>query len=121
MSDESFEAIARFWETQNVRDLVLSSVHAERWNQDSKWGEQNHPDGTGGPVAEFEAGIVREECETAFAYNVGTFRHILLEEVYEALAESDPEKLQAELIQVAAVAVAWVEKLIRNNELKETV
>lgn len=33
---------------------------------------------------------------------------VLLEEVYEALAESDPAKLRAELIQVAAVCAAWI-------------
>lgn len=34
-----------------------------------------------------------------------TWWHILREEVFEAAAESDPDKLRAELVQVAAVAV----------------
>ncbi len=38
-------------------------------------------------------------------------RHILLEEVHEALAEDDPTRLRAELLQVAAVAVCWVEAI----------
>jgi hypothetical protein len=42
-----------------------------------------------------------------------TWAHILTEEFYEALAEADPEKLREELVQVAAVAVAWVECLDR--------
>ncbi|MEY9934267.1 hypothetical protein ABH926_008932 [Catenulispora sp. GP43] len=36
---------------------------------------------------------------------------MLLEEVYEALAEVDPAALRAELVQVAAVAAAWVEDI----------
>lgn len=33
---------------------------------------------------------------------------ILLEEVAEAFAESDPAALRAELLQVAAVAIRWI-------------
>jgi hypothetical protein len=40
-----------------------------------------------------------------------TWSAILLEEVFEAMAEDDPERLQKELVQVAAVAVAWIEAL----------
>jgi hypothetical protein len=35
--------------------------------------------------------------------------------VAEALAEDDPTLLRAELIQVAAVAVAWVEAIDRRT------
>jgi len=45
-----------------------------------------------------------------------TWEMILLEEVWEALAETDPVKLRAELIQVAAVAVAWVEDIDSRHE-----
>ncbi len=94
---------------------VLNEVCAERDRQDAKWGEQNHPDGTGiiPFITRCEADIAREECEAAFAEGRGTYKHILVEEVYEAFAESDKAKLRTELIQVAAVAVAWVEKLDR--------
>lgn len=40
-----------------------------------------------------------------------TFRDILACEVAEAFAEEDPARLRAELIQVAAVAVQWVEAI----------
>lgn len=40
-----------------------------------------------------------------------TWMEILREEIAEAFKESDPEKLREELIQVAAVAVSWAEKL----------
>jgi hypothetical protein len=36
---------------------------------------------------------------------------VLDEEVWEAFAESDPAKLRAELVQVAAVAFRWIEAL----------
>jgi hypothetical protein len=65
---------------------VLDEVQDERRRQDAKWGEQNHPDGT-----------------------------IALEEVFEALVETDPAKLRDELLQVAAVAVAWVEAIDRRG------
>ena len=40
-----------------------------------------------------------------------TFEHILTEEWAEAMAESDPDALRAELVQVAAVAVQWIEAI----------
>jgi len=41
------------------------------------------------------------------------FAGMLLEEIYEALAESDPQKMRAELIQVLAVAMKMVEAIDR--------
>jgi hypothetical protein len=92
---------------------VIAAVVDERKRQDDKWGEQNHYNGTGGESAKHWANVLRRDCERAFQDGRGTWAHILDEEVAEALAESDPAKLRAELIQVAAVAVAWVEKLDR--------
>lgn len=100
---------------------VLFDVARERRRQDAKWGQQNHPDGTGPgvywqfydyPAAEL-AGIIRRATQEAFAQGKGTWRDILNEEVAEAFAEDDPAKLRAELIQVAAVAAAWVEAIDR--------
>jgi hypothetical protein len=45
--------------------------------------------------------------------------NILLEEVYEAFAETDPEKQREEMIQVAAVAVQIIEFLDKNMEVKK--
>lgn len=101
-------------------DYVLYEVGHERLKQHVKWGEQNWPDGTGGSTFQFAAKDFRSACQFAFEETgTGTYRHILLEEVYEAMAESDPEKLKTELIQVAAVAVAWVEKLLREESRGE--
>jgi NTP pyrophosphatase (non-canonical NTP hydrolase) len=76
---------------------VLSDVHAERMRQDEKFGEQSHDDGTWGLVLTEEVG---EACQAALESrrNPCLRRHDLLRE---------------ELVQVAAVAVAWIEALDR--------
>lgn len=94
---------------------VAREVIQERVRQEAKWGEQNHPDGTGGPLWEDHARSQRRMCDEAFSNGNGTWRHVLSEEFAEALAERDPAKLRAELIQVAAVAVAWVEAIDRRT------
>lgn len=96
--------------------LVLDQVAAERTDQHRKWGEQDHPDGTGGASFIQVAEDIKSQVDQAAAGGILTYRDLLLEEVAEAFAESDRTKLKAELIQVAAVAVAWVEKLIREEE-----
>ncbi|MEU5939389.1 hypothetical protein ABZ807_09380 [Micromonospora sp. NPDC047548] len=94
---------------------VLEEIRAERQRQDAKWGEQNHPDGTGGPVMRREADEMRARCQFLAGLGAVDWRAILLEEAYEAMAEDDPVKLRAELLQVAAVAVAWVEAIDRRQ------
>lgn len=90
---------------------VLVDVKRERAKQDEKWGVQSHPDGTGGPVAEREAEEAKATC--AFRAKLGklSWFDILAEEVAEARAERDYRKLRAELVQCAAVCVAWIEDL----------
>ncbi|QDM56629.1 hypothetical protein SEA_BIG3_47 [Mycobacterium phage Big3] len=104
------------------RFSALTAVETELGRQDGKWGEQNHPDGTGDALFKDLAELAKISCDQAAISGSVTYRHILLEEVWEAMAESDKEKLKTELVQVAAVAVAWVEKLIREetNNRKET-
>lgn len=110
-------------ETKFTRD-VLTEVHAERNRQDRKWGEQNHPDGTGpdvwwtGHIGPARA--VRDTYRALTDYHADnreseplTWLDILREEIGEAFAESDPDALRAELIQVAAVAVQWVQAIDR--------
>jgi SpoVK/Ycf46/Vps4 family AAA+-type ATPase len=45
-----------------------------------------------------------------------SWSNILMEEVYEAFAETGPEKQREELVQVAAVAVEIIEYLDRKKE-----
>ena len=93
---------------------VLREVADERARQDAKWGIQNHPDGTGVKNEEL-ADLAKVMTDSAAADGSLTYGLILQEEFYEAMAETDPAKLRAELIQVAAVAVAWVECIDRRG------
>jgi hypothetical protein len=96
---------------EEIGPVVLHDVALERERQLEKWGLQHHPDGTGKPWQERGAEVARLACEMAFNTGQGVWADILAEEVAEAFAESDPEKLAEELVQVAAVAVAWVEDI----------
>lgn len=116
---------------------VLEEVAAERARQNAKWGEQNHPDGTGGyPLVNVQVEALRwsgpemlGNLNGRYLAEVATratddraerrcvdWRDILLEEVFEALAEDDPHKLRTELIQVAAVAAQWAEAIDRRMQ-----
>jgi hypothetical protein len=93
---------------------VLSAVWDERDLQDIKWGEQTHPNGTGlGPYWASRADLEKQMNAYRVERQSLTWLDILAEEVFEAFAEHDPALLRAELIQVAAVAVAWVQAIDR--------
>lgn len=98
-----------------MRRGVMASVRTERYRQDDTWGEQNHPDGTGHPFDAYTARAARYACKQAARLGQVTWRDILWEEVAEAFAEREPALLRAELIQVAAVAVAWCEAIDRRS------
>ena len=120
------------WHATGVGDVgfpagltVVDDIASERARQDEKWGEQNHPDGTG-PTLQLGmvgwaksyrewADDLRTATDTAAERGEVTWAHILLEEVFEALAEDDPERLRTELVQVAAVSQQWVEGLDRRQ------
>ena len=89
---------------------VLGCVAAERRRQNEKWGVQHHPDGTN-EANKVLADQAREICEQEAARGRCTWRLILGEEFFEAMAETDPEKLRKELVHVAAVAVSWIEDI----------
>lgn len=91
---------------------VLQEVRIERAVQDAKWGEQNHENGTGEDYKELAASA-RAICDLSAEEGVCTWEKILLEETLEACAEADPLALRKELVQVAAVAVAWIEAIDR--------
>jgi hypothetical protein len=105
-----------------ITAAVLDEVAAERVRQDATWGEQNHPDGTG-PEEEILAAwpaaslatYARNNCQRQAEMGIVTWLDILGEEVAEALAESDPARLRTELVQIAAVAVAWAEAIDRRS------
>lgn len=98
---------------------VLGEVADERRRQDEKWGQQNHGWKTGTPNQQRLADAARTACERHFAAGDGGWQDILMEEFFEALGESDTVKLREELLQLAAVAVAWVECIDRTSEASE--
>ena len=97
----------------NTTEELTATLHAircvtdERGRQLQKWGVQDHPIADWFLILGEEVGEAqREACEHVFA---GRFP-----EHYPA----DPERLQrlrTELVQVAAVAVAMIESLDRNE------
>lgn len=93
---------------------VLADVAAERAAQDELWGIQDFPDGTGHEHAA-AAEAAKRDCGAAWAGARLTWRHLLIEEFFEALAETDPTALRTELVQMAAAAVKWVQALDRRD------
>ncbi|MFG2993973.1 hypothetical protein ACGFZK_32560 [Streptomyces sp. NPDC048257] len=89
-------------------------VDAERGRQLAKWGDQRHRDGTSFGNASW-AQEANAQCQHAADEDCLTWGHILYEEFTEVMAEPDPARLRAELIQVAAVCAAWVSDLDRRS------
>jgi hypothetical protein len=50
---------------------VQGDIERERDAQDAKWGEQNHPDGTGSIHMKGMRDVMIHRCETAFAKGFG--------------------------------------------------
>ena len=104
------------------RAAIFDQVNTERWRQLEKWGEQSHPDmweespqGLAFSRSQFVLFAERYRAVNDYAAEASDgsldWAGILLEEIYEALAEEDPTKLREELIQSAAVITAWIEDI----------
>lgn len=118
---------------------ILVEVGLERKRQDAKFPDQRLPDGTGPkvrwsvartddhrpspPTYWFTSAATAEDLARLFKAQTGeraisgglTWLDVLLEEFAEALAEEDQDKLRTELIQLAAVAVRWIEDIDRRT------
>lgn len=102
--------------------VALALVVDERRRQDEKWGAISGttlliPNGTGTRDAVKQRDAYQQRADRAEEHGDLTWSHILAEECAEALAESEPNALRAELVQVAAVAVKWIEVLDRRADL----
>lgn len=100
--------------TPSVEDVV-SAVDA----QYRKWGVQDHPD-TG--VAGSQYLIASQDTLKGLYDKCGAdvdWTTILLEEVAEAIEETDEEAKITELAQVAAVAIAWMDQIARRRMARE--
>ncbi|QJD54018.1 hypothetical protein SEA_GALACTICA_71 [Streptomyces phage Galactica] len=99
----------------DLMEQIFEDVRAERSRQDLKWGEQVHPNGTSikfKPLAD----AARNACRAADANGSNTWAHIMREEFWEALSETDRDALRKELVQVVSVGVAWIECLDKQAE-----
>lgn len=95
---------------------ILADIREERREQDLKWGEQNHPWNLGYPWATLKtAARTKTKVDDLARKHRLDFAGILAEEFYEAIEETDINRARAELIQVAAVAVAAIESIDRNQ------
>lgn len=120
----SSDALARLIGPPNDLEYLLGRTYDERMAQTKRFGVQHHPmvyEGT------FAKGVVRRRYATEEAaykmlweaqrqHDEITWDTVLLEEVYEALAETEPDKQIEELVQVAAVALAMAEDLMAQGE-----
>jgi hypothetical protein len=106
-------------EVQLMRDpahhKAMSMIRDERRRQMVKWGEQNHPDGTGSVVAEIFAEQWKTVCDANHEASKDDWATIAAEEFLEALAETDEDLLIIEVAQNAAVFTAWLEDLLRRQ------
>lgn len=98
-------------------EVIFDEVAAERKRQDAQWGEQNHPSVDPGHAwySCRDEGSAKSDCELATMMGRLTWGHIACEELAEALHAANDTDRRAELIQLAAVIVAWCECLDRNN------
>lgn len=98
------------------RRTMLDLVKDEMERNLKRWGEQNHADGTCPKAYYRKLTDCRYFNQEAVKDNRLTWKLILEEEVLEAFCETDPQRLQDELIQVAAVALQWAEAIKRRKE-----
>lgn len=86
------------------RPAVIREIIEERSRQDLKWGEQNWIDPAWTSILSEEVGEAAREA------NDGTWPP------HDKTREESTRRLRKELIQVAAVAVAWIEAIDRRDE-----
>lgn len=121
------------------RRQIFAEIEAERLRQDAKWGQQNHPDvdrvlcergpspGRCTPArmaAEYDiptATRAKAACDGAAKIGQCTWAHIAVEEMAEVIeaatlaqqGKGPEEDVDAELVQLIAVLVAWREARAR--------
>ena len=96
------------WARVGYTEAAIEDVRDEIERVDAARGDDiATPFGTGADWWH-AAEMAKAECERAEARGEASFALALQEEVYEALAESDPDRLRTELVQVAAMALRWI-------------
>jgi hypothetical protein len=121
------------WQIRTI--AVLENVFEERLRQVERYGHnETLEDGTG-PMESWiprsltvDPYVSAEKTELAFrkdyeqherVMGAPTWMHLVREEIAEAFMETDPDRLEAELTQVAALCVSWVEKIRARRDEEE--
>ena len=100
---------------------LFAAIQREQDRQIAKWGVQDHP--SFHDTVHHEA-LVRDDavrffkdaCAESASAGTLTWEEIFLEEMAEARAEiNNDENLKTELIQIAAVALSWIESINRKK------
>ena len=96
---------------------IYDEIIAERARQDAKWGEQNWPSVDSNEYLrgswKSKEEIAKILCEAHLKNGSVTFLHIAEEEFCEVAAAPDDVARRAELVQLAAVCVQWIEAIDR--------
>jgi len=89
---------------ESVRQII-SEILDERLVQNEKWGEQNHDDSLWACILMEEVGETTQAIFDLTCYIPGTVSY-----------DTEKGKTREELIQVAAVAIAWLECIDRRDK-----
>jgi len=107
---------------------VFEEIREERKRQEEKWGEQNHPsldqvllnrDRGCEPERMCEEYEIPTEARAKFLCSLAeerkqqTFARIAVEELCEAVSAESEVRVRAEVVQLAAVCVKWIEAIDR--------
>jgi len=114
-----------------IMEQIFEEIRTERERQEQKWGEQNHPcldpvllerDESCTPIRMCDNYEIPTEnrakfmCDSATRKGQLTYAHIAIEEMSEVVSTFDEGKRREELVQLAAVTVAWIQKIDRNKK-----
>ncbi len=91
-------------------------VAVERAKNALKWGEQNWPDGTGPSVIRLrKRDAIQAQVNAGMKSGAVSYYQILKEEFREVACEDDESQLIDELVDVASVAMDWIETIQRRQ------
>jgi len=111
------------WAAHCATEKVLEEVKEHRAEQFARYGTNDDlEDGTGpfsewtSPLTAYDARTIEDQFRRGYerherATGAPTWMHLVREEVAEAFQEAATGRLRAELLQVAALCVSWIETL----------
>jgi len=104
---------------------TFERILAERARQCHKFGAQQEkpslPPGFIPDVGSPDLGIcsewdAKESCDVAFREGKGSWAHIAVEELAEAVGAKSEDEREEELMQLATVCIAWIEAIRAKRE-----